>query len=172
METKEKNIISPAREFLTWLWFKSEERNGTVMIPGLGDVEIMFVRRIVLESGEGEYSETVVCSGLHADLSEGKAALRTGKKVREARIKIGVGSSEWEFTFKADGFFFQSMTLPVNPDESDDEADKEARVLDRIGCMEKAADTMGRLFSLFNRLRDSETWTATEVPHMEAWISR
>jgi hypothetical protein len=41
------------REFLTWLWFKSEERNGMIRIPGGGESEVFFVRRLVLEAGEG-----------------------------------------------------------------------------------------------------------------------
>ena len=72
--------LTVGREFLTWLWFKSEERNGRVLIPGAGESEVFFIRRLVLESGDGEYAETVVCQGLHADLKEGKEALRQGKR--------------------------------------------------------------------------------------------
>jgi len=66
-------------------------------------------KKVVLESGEGEYSETVACRGLHADLEEGKSALRKGKKVTEARIRLGAGNDQFEFTFKADAFCFQSL---------------------------------------------------------------
>ena len=40
------------REFLTWLWFKSEERNGRITDTKGGENEIIFPRRLVLESGE------------------------------------------------------------------------------------------------------------------------
>ncbi|MDD5475355.1 MAG: hypothetical protein PHU03_02445 [Syntrophales bacterium] len=172
MEPEQSKLEFMGRDFLTWLWFKSEERNGAILIPGQGDIEIQFLRRIVLESGQGEYSETVTCSGLHADLSEGKAALRAGKKVREARIKMGVGSDEWEFTFKADGFLFQSVKLPSSFEDEEGEMEKEGRVLDRIGCIEVIMKTMERLFAYFLYLRRSEEWVSREAHRMDTWIAR
>ena len=167
-----RDLAFLGREFLTWLWFKSEERNGAVALPNSGDVQIGFLRRIVLESGRGEYCETVVCSGLHADLSEGREALRTGKKVREARIRMGVGNDEWEFTFKADGFLFQSMKMPTGFESADDEAEQEGRLLDRVGSMDRVGTVMERLFLSFVELRCSGAWSSLEAPRMEKWIAR
>ncbi len=59
------------REFLTWLWFKSEERDGAVALDKKEEVELEFIRRIVLEGGEGSHAETVVCHGLNAELAAG-----------------------------------------------------------------------------------------------------
>jgi len=101
------------REFLTWLWFKSEERNGRITQPGGKEVELHFLKRIALEAGEGEYSQGVVCHGIHAELKEGKEAIRQGKKVKEAVLKITHDLNEWEFSFKADSFHFQSLKLPA-----------------------------------------------------------
>ena len=74
-------------------------------------MELHFLKRIVLEAGEGEYSQGVVCHGIHAELKEGKEAIRQGKKVKEAGIKLIHNQNEWEFTFKADTFNFQSLKL-------------------------------------------------------------
>jgi hypothetical protein len=160
---------SPGREFLTWLWFKSEERGGTVMIPDLGDTGVTFLRRIVLESGDGEYSETVVCQGLHSDLSEGKEALRRGKKIKEARIKLTRDTADWEFTLKADYFHFQSMKLPAAPEE-EEEGDADGRTLERIYLLEAATGIMDRLFGLFLTLRHAPGWITEELPRMEKWL--
>ncbi len=160
---------SPGREFLTWLWFKSEERGGTIMIPDLGDTEVTFLRRIVLESGDGEYSETVVCQGLHADMKEGKEALRQGKKIKEARIKLTRDTADWEFTLKADCFHFQSMKLPAAPDE-EEEGDADGRTLERIYLVETATGIMDRLFKLFLTVRHAPGWVTEELPRMEKWL--
>jgi len=159
------------REFLTWLWFKSEERNGSVMIPGFGDIEIVFLRRLVFESGDGDYSETIVCRGFRTDLKEGKTALREGKKIKEARIKLGMGSEEWEFTFKADSFRFQSMALPAHPAFDEEEKDAEAQLIDRIGMTETAVGTMERLFHLFISERLAPTWRSETLPRIQAWFT-
>ncbi len=160
------------REFLTWLWFKTEERGGAVMIPGVGDVEVVFSRRLALESGDGEYSETVVCQGLHAGLKEGKAALREGKKVKEARLQLTMGTDQWEFTLKGDPFHFQSLKLPTSLALSEEEEEKEGRLLERIALVENATKTIDHLFSVFLHRRVSGDWSADEIPRIRKWIQR
>ena len=172
MELERSDLVFLGREFLTWLWFKSEERSGNIMVEGLGDIGIAFLQRIVLESGEGEYSETVLCKGLHADLKEGKAALKMGKKIKEARLKMNIESDEWEFTFKADDFTFQSMKTPARQETEEDEAEREGRMLERIYVIEKAMGMMERLFDLFLTLRGTSRWSSEELPRMAQWIAR
>ena len=161
------------REFLTWLWFKSEERGGPVQVPGTGDAEVSFARRLALESGGGEYSESILCQGLHAGLKEGKAAILEGKKVKEARIQLGVGTEKFEFTLKADSFQFQTLRLPEGiEEEEEEETDKGGRLLERIYLMEKAAKTADQLFSLFLKKRLSPQWPGEEIPWIKKWLAR
>lgn len=163
--------LTIGREFLTWLWFKSEERNGRVLIPGAGESEVFFIRRLVLESGDGEYAETVICQGLHADLKEGKEALRRGKKITVARLRIAHDKTEWEFTFKADRFHFQSMKLPTLPENDGEEIDREGQLLERIYLIEKVTGMMDLLFQSFLERRLSNDWEA-ELTRIQRWISQ
>ncbi len=164
------NQVSWGREFLTWLWFKSEERNGVVDFPEGGAKEIIFVQRLVLAAGDGEYAETVVCQGLHSDMKEGKEALRRGKKIKEARLRVSEDTTKWEFTFKADHFQFQSLKLPAIT-EGEDDVDREGQNIERIYLVEKAVTTMDRLFVLFASLRQSPAW-AEELSRMERWVNQ
>jgi hypothetical protein len=157
------------REFLTWLWYKSQEREGAVKVPNLGDLQVVFSRRIVLESGDGEFSESVVCQGLHADLKEGKTAIRHGKKIKEARIQLTRDTEKWEFTLKADAFQFQSLRLPEGM-ESDNPNDVEGEILERIYLAEKALQTMDQVFSLFLTKRASPQWASEEIPRIKKWV--
>jgi hypothetical protein len=157
------------REFLTWLWFKSEERNGMIMIPDIGETEIHFVRRLVLESGDGEYSESVVCQGMHTDLREGREALRQGKKIREARLQLTRDAATWEFTFKADRFQFQSLKMPVVMDLDEQQDNRDGRILERIYLLETVVRVMDRLFMLFLALRLSDAWQQERI-RMEKWL--
>jgi len=165
----EVDPLTVGREYLTWLWFKSEERNGMIRIPGGVESEVIFVRRLVLESGDGEYAETIVCQGLHADLKEGKEALRQGKKITAARLRMAHDKAEWEFTFKADRFHFQSMKLPSVAESEGGEADREGQILERIYLIEKAAGMMDQLFRSFLDLRLSDGWEK-EQTRMHKWI--
>ena len=163
----------PGREFLTWLWFKSEERNGRITLEGQEEIGLALVRRLILASGEGDYAETVYCQGQHALLLEGKEALRQGKKIREARLSLEIDSMEWEFTFKADLFQFQSMKMPAPSEEFDETSslEEEGRLLERIFLLEKAIETMDRLFTFFLGVRLSTAWEA-EAARMETWMNR
>lgn len=160
------------REFLTWLWFKSEERDGMITIAPEEDVEMRFVRRIVLTSGDGDYSEQVVCQGMHADLKEGKEALRQSKKIKEARIQLCRDADSWEFTFKADRFQFQALKLPAAMGTEDDEKDDEGKTLERIYLLERAVNTMERLFEIFMQIHLSRKWETEEMMRMTEWLQQ
>ncbi len=162
--------VSPGRDFLVWLWFKAEERSGKISLGGR-DIELIFLKRMVLESGEGEYSECVVCQGLNAALEEGKEALRKGKRIREARVRLAADDCSWEFTVKADQFLFQSARMPQVM-EMEDESDRDGRLLERIGLMEKAAGIMDELFAEFITAKTSPEWKTRIHSLYEKWLSR
>ncbi len=157
------------RYFLTWLWFKSEERNGRIALSSSEDIELHLLKRIALEAGEGEYAQGVVCSGLHAELTEGKEAVRRGKKVKDAGIKLHRDANEWEFAFKADTFYFQSLKMPVEDGREAGE-DPSAKLLERIYLIEKAATTIDALYASFLAVRFSADWTQKEKPRLTAWL--
>ena len=159
------------REFLTWLWFKSEERGGRVALSKNEEVELNFLKRIVLEAGEGEYSQGVVCHGIHAELKEGKEAIRQGKKVKEAGIKLIYNQNEWEFTFRADSFNFQSLKLPVM-DWQDTPEDPSGHLLERIYLIENAVKTMSNLYESFLGIRFSSQWEEKELKLLSGWLKR
>ena len=159
------------REFLTWLWYKSEERSGRITVAQGEEVELNFLKRIVLEAGEGEYSQGVVCHGIHAELKEGKEAIRQGKKVKEAGIKLTYNQNEWEFSFKADTFNFQSLKLPVM-DWQEIPEDPSGHLLERIYLIENAVKTMNNLYELFLRIRLSAQWEEKELGFMAEWLKK
>jgi len=157
------------REFLTWLWFKSEERNGRIVLPDKEEVELHFLKRIVLEAGEGEYSQGVVCHGIHAELKEGKEAIRQGKKVKEAGIKLIHDKNEWEFTLKADSFHFQSLKMPA-PDWQETEEDPSGNLLERIYLIENVIKTIDSLYESFLQIRYSPLWKEKETRLLAKWL--
>jgi hypothetical protein len=166
--TKEDTSLI-GREFMTWLWFKSEERNGRISLSPDDEVELNFLKRIVLEAGEGEYSQGVVCHGIHAELKEGKEAIRQGKKVKEAGLKLMHNQNEWEFTLKADNFHFQSLKLPMAEWQESDE-DPSGKMLERIYLIENAVKAIDQLYNLFLNIRYSAQWDEKEVKLLTKWL--
>ncbi len=167
--TADSSLIG--REFLTWLWFKSEERNGRIALTAKEEVELHFLKRIVLEAGEGEYSQGVVCHGIHAELKEGKEAIRQGKKVKETGIKLIHDKNEWEFTLKADSFHFQSLKLPVQ-DWQETPEDPSGSLLERIYLIENAIKTIDSLYESFLQIRYSPQWKEKETKLLTKWLEQ
>ena len=165
-----QNLSRPAGSSLSGSGSGPKSAAGKVSLGGR-DVEITFLKRMVLESGEGEYSESVVCQGLNAALEEGREALRKGKKIKEARIRLSADESSWEFTIKADLFSFQSMRMPRTM-EIEEESDRDGMILERIALLEKAVGIMDELFAEFLKAKASPEWKTKNSARFEKWLSR
>ncbi|MEW6518866.1 MAG: hypothetical protein AB1461_05595 [Thermodesulfobacteriota bacterium] len=163
------------QEFLTWLWFKSEERGGTVLLPGSGDIQLVFEKHMLLEYGEGAAFEKIICQGLQAELNEARTGLRMGKKLEQARIHIIQGEYEWHMTLKASLLEFRSVKPPktmASSEEGDTAEAIEGRLLDRIGMLETATRTIDELFRVFLAIRTSPAAWQDELARLRAWIRK
>ncbi|MBI4794181.1 MAG: hypothetical protein HY789_15900 [Deltaproteobacteria bacterium] len=163
------------QEFLTWLWFKSEERGGTVLLPGTGDIQLVFEKHMLLEYGEGEAFEKIICQGLQAELNEARTGLRMGKKLEQARIHLVQGDYEWHMTLKASLLEFRSVKPPktMAAAEEDNSAEAvEGRLLDRIGMLETATRTIDEFFRMFLEIRTSPAAWQDELGRLRAWIRK
>ena len=162
------------QEFLTWLWYKSEERGGAVLLPESGDIQLVFEKYMILESGEGESLERLICKGLQTELQEARTGLLMGKKLEQARVYLARGDYEWRLTLGATLFEYRNVVLPRTVTASDEGTDPvavEAKTLERIGMSEEALRTIDELFRLFLGLRTGPDW-AEELAGLKRWISR
>jgi recombination associated protein RdgC len=161
------------KEFLTWLWFRSDK--GVIRTVSGSDIAVSFERFIMLESGTGEASESVSCRGLQASLSEGIAALASGKKVSKAHIRLAEGDYEWKLTITGATFDIANLKVPktVQAGYEDEEAlSREGRVLERGFMIFSAIKAMDALFHTFLAVRlDKEAWH-NEKDDIREWITR
>ena len=170
------DIISEKRfigqEFLTWLWFKSEERGGTVLLADEGDIQVVFEKHMLLESGEGEAHEKLICKGLQAELQEARTGLRMGKKLEQARIFLAKGEYEYHLTLTATLFEYRNIRLPktLTPgEEASDRLAQEGKILEKLGMTAEAMRTIDGLFRMFLKIRVSDDWPG-ELAKMKAWV--
>lgn len=169
---KEKRFLG--QEFLTWLWFASEERGGAVMLEdSQEEVSLVFEKHLLLESGEGEELEKVICQGLRAGLAEARTGLALGKKIEQARLLLARDTYEWHLTLRAGTLEFRSVRLPKTMAAAEEEEGPDAvagRALDRIYLFDLLTRTVDELFRMFLKRRlDPETWE-NERKRIAAWI--
>lgn len=169
----EKRFVG--QEFLTWLWWKSEERGGSVELTGQGDIIVVFEKHMLLEYGEADYHERLVCSGLQAELKEARTGLRTGKKLEQARLQIIKDEMEYNLTFGATFFEFRNVKLPKteNTNETADPStdEMEGAVLERIYLYEELVKIVNDLFRMFLEVRASEGWPE-ELLKIRNWVHK
>ncbi len=169
---EEKRFIG--QEFLTWLWWKSEERGGVVSIPGEGDVVVVFEKHMLLEYGEGENNESLICRGLQTELQEARTGLVMGKKLEQARIQLTHQDYEWNFTLAAALMEFRNVKLPKTGGESgndDNPEEREGMILERIFLFEELTRLVLDLFRVFLKVRISDSWR-DELLKIREWVNK
>jgi hypothetical protein len=169
----EKRFVG--QEFLTWLWWKSEERGGSVELPTIGDIIVVFEKHMLLEFGEAEYSEKMVCSGLQTELREARTGLRTGKKLEQARLHIVKGDYEWNVTLGATIFEYRSVRPPKTAgsvqDHQTSPEETEGMILERIFLFEELVRIIDDLFRLYLNARLGGGWQ-DHLLLMRRWVEQ
>lgn len=171
---EEKRFLG--QEFLTWLWFKSEERGGTILLPEAGeDVQVVFEKHMLLEYGEGESQESLICRGLQTELKEARTGLLMGKKLQQARVHLVRGQFEWNLSLSGSLLEYRNVKPPrtmATADESGDPEALEARLLDHMGIFETAVKTVDDLFRLFLKIRVDRSLWEKELSGIQAWVHK
>lgn len=167
----EKRFIG--QEFLTWLWFKSEERGGSVELPGKGDIIVVFEKHMLLEYGEGESNEKCICSGLQTELKEARTGLLMGKKLEQARIQLVQGEYEYNFTLAGALMEFRSVKLPktagTEQEQTGNPEETEGMILERIFLFEELVRIVNELLRYFLTIRTGDGWRE-ELAKIRTWI--
>lgn len=162
------NILG--RDFLTWLWFKSEQQNGIFRSAKGEDFSLHIEQKVVVEGGEGESREKAVCTGIMSELKEAKLGLRTGKKVILARIKLEQDVHQWILDIDAANFCFSGLKTPKVDTSLEEGDDPDSIFLEKTFLVEKALEFMDSVFSGFVELRLSADWQR-EVQAFKKWLN-
>lgn len=158
------------REFLVWLWFKSETAaEGVIPLAGQEPVQVVIGDRLVLETGDGEYRETLVLQGSRSDLQEARLGLRQGKLPEEMQLQLSRGREEWFLTLKAMTFEVKGLKRRSTPPLQEGE-DPEAHFFDQMYQVEMVSDILDGLFRFFLERRLSPAWEEEELPRLRDWL--
>ncbi len=176
---REKAFV--AREFLTWLWVKSQKEAGTFRIDDTV-ISLNFERALTLESGDSDQKEIISLRGQDISEEEIRAALLSGKKISCATIRLWVGELRWHFTIKTDTFDVTGIRLDSKRYQDDDTFsfieeelniyNLDAKALEGVFLLEKTFEILELLFNKFLLLRiDKQKW-AVERTIIKEWIHK
>lgn len=162
------------REFLTWLWFRSETSNGLFRFGKQSGKEgepftVAMEQRVVVRGGEGDNLETASVSGSLSPLREARLGLQTGKLVVRALTRLEKDGMDWQVTLKAEDFSVNSLRTPTVA-KNEDGDDPDALFLEKMYLIESCLDMLDDLFRQFLDVRLAPaTWNAEAVAVAE-WM--
>jgi len=155
---------SPGRDFLTWLWFFSEEEGGEIEVKTHGRFSAMIDGPLsFIADGQGSL-ETVVRKGNPLKSAEARAALSVGKKLKKAKLVFCKDDELWTAGFDADNFSFSAVSLPDG-----EEMDYESRFADRVNYLHMFKDVFRTYFCYFLNETKSEKWSE-KLEKINNWI--
>ena len=152
------------REFLTWLWYRSELQEGLFKVDEQS-LEVWFDAKLTLEALGDIKEQNVIKSETPTDTEEARASLQSGKQVKEARLRLILDQKQWTTTIKADDLALHGLKIPALLSREDDE-----QLYERFFLMEEAEDLVDGLFRTFLDIRlDDDRWRA-EVGAIREWV--
>ncbi len=165
---KVRNTESLGREFLAWLWFKSETNHGVFDLGEDEKAEIWFSGRMTLQSVHDMGVETITCTGDHPNMREARFALAEKKEITQARIQLTLSDHQWSFVMESTWMNYGAFKTPKVMQDRDEDPD--GIFYEKIYLIEAALSAMDAIFGQFISLRISPEWETEEYPRMLRWI--
>lgn len=161
--------VTTGRDFLTWLWFFSEQEDGGMLkIEQYGEfafyIQSPLTFAAATDEASGAAENTLKNGNSPLRAAEAKAALTVGKKLRKARLMLERGNDIWSGTFDADRFSFSGMNLPEG-----EELEPESRFEERITNLHIFSTVLGEYFRMFVKTLTGGNW-GEEENKIREWV--
>ena len=135
------------QEFLTWLWYLSEEEEH-ISLSGDQVVTIMMGDTMVLGPAMGMDGTRVSIKGREFTLAEAREGLRRGKLLESLRFGLAMEEGDFWLTLKAADLSFSSLKLPPTGG-GEEPQEKDAILLERVALVNTAINAVEELFKRF-----------------------
>lgn len=156
------------KDFITYICYMSDKNAGVIMIPGSDDQFLLWLDgRIVLADDREPPPNTVSYSGDDFTVDDLRQAIRSGKKVREARLRIEQGANVWSFNFKAERFEVSSLKIDMPQTNDMDE-----RFFDRMLSIEALNGLLDQLYEYFIGEVYEKKWQVEGYPEFQTWLNK
>ena len=157
-----------ASDFFAWLWYTTETTGGSVELNGRS-LQIWVDDRIAFRSPSEETARAVLTGSDAPRGREARAALGTGKVIREFRLRIGWEDREYGVTLTAPMLDMRGLLLPPLPEDAGDDADV---LYARMEALEAVWSIVGDLYRSFAEVRTSAQWADEVVPGVAGWVAQ
>lgn len=155
-------------EFLTWLWYLAECRQGRVPLERGGFATLALGEKVVL-SRQDDGKERVICTTQAGALDEARTALRQGKMVEEAQWMLMTADNEYTLTLDRDLWAVKGLKTPKQIPHAE-EMDSDARFLEKMFFIDEVLGVLNAAYGEFLSARLSSSWVSDVFPALRHWI--
>lgn len=113
-------------EFLTWLWFRWETSGGEFHLSGGRVVGLALDDFLLFAAPSDDETEQTLRRGLPTRTAEARTALRSGRRLKKARLLLAEGSRQWSATLDGASLTLLGVKLPEDSEEVESDQDRTA----------------------------------------------
>jgi len=155
-------------EFMTWLWFFTENEKGVIQFAENREAEVHLGERLVLTL-PNDSKERIICTTQNTALIEARSALQQGKLVREIQFFLRVADDEYLPTLDSALWAIKGIRMPKQLTDHDED-DADGQFLERMYFLEEVSSILNALYGQFLSERLSLDWETMVLPAMNQWI--
>jgi len=156
------------REFLLWLWYRSEAQEGLFDLGDRGKAELWLEGKIMLQSETERGVEIITCEGETSGMKEARLALAEGKEIRQATVKLTIGDNRWSFVLDAAWMNFRSLKSPKVMNDGTEDPD--GLFYEKTFLIAEALGAMAQIYGSFLERRLSPDWETQDRRVIAQWI--
>ncbi len=165
MSTTDHDFLG--EEFLTWLWFRLETEGGDFELDG-NAVGVSLDDLLAFAPDDRDETEHTLRKGLPTRTAEARAALRSGRRLRKAKLILAEGEQQWSLTVDGPTLNLQGVKLPDDPEDQSVARDV---VAERIANYARAHELVELLYGQFLAVRLHPDYKATRATAQAQWMS-
>jgi hypothetical protein len=155
-------------EFLTWLWFRLETQGGDFDLPGNRKIGVSFDDFLAFAPRDDDETEHTLKKGTPSRSPEASTALRSGHRLRRAKIIIGQGEMLWSFVLDGPTMGIMGARLP---DDDQDSESLDERSHDRIRSFLELQQIVAAIYRVFLQERLAPDYSAQGATAQATWMA-
>ncbi len=147
-------------EFFVWLWFASEREGGSINLGDeIGVVDFWIDERMSFRSPDEDKPRAVLTGEDTSTSAEARAALASGKVVRDLQLHLRREEREYTVTLRGPHLDVCGLKFPQHAPDGEDEL-----LYERMYLYEDVWAVIRGLYRVFARERVSREWHTVLLP--------
>jgi hypothetical protein len=152
-------------EFFVWLWYASERDGGTMSLGEAGVCDVWVEERLSFRIPDEDKARAVLTGENTAHAPEARAAMASGKIVRDLQMHLRREEREYTVTLRGVNLDLAGVKFPAHSPEGVDEL-----LYERMYLYEDLWFVIGQLYRKFARERTADDWVTGTLTDIRRWV--